>query len=104
MRDASITENEKIIDSEISNQDNLTSSVEDKDTTQQRQNKLDSLESQLMLNLKKNKKDEKFFSEIDNCPTCKQEINDTHKHSMCSDAKTKVSELELGLQKNINRI
>jgi|TARA_R110001592_G_scaffold330921_2_gene613409 DNA repair exonuclease SbcCD ATPase subunit len=99
LRDASITENEKIIDSEISNQDNLTSSVEDKDTTQQRQNKLDSLESQLMLNLKKNKKDEKFFSEIDNCPTCKQEINDTHKHSMCSDAKTKVSELELGLQK-----
>ena len=99
LRDASITENEKIIDSEISNQDNLASSVEDKDTTQQRQNKLDSLESQLMLNLKKNKKDEKFFSEIDNCPTCKQEINDTHKHSMCSDAKTKVSELELGLQK-----
>jgi DNA repair exonuclease SbcCD ATPase subunit len=73
--------------------------VRDETSVRKKQNKLDSLESQLMSNLKKNKKDEKFFSEVDNCPTCKQKVNDSHRESMTSDARKKVIELETAIEK-----
>ena len=81
--------NSKIVD--------LTTLISDEDKVRKKQTKLDSLESQLMNSNKKNKKDITWFEEIDSCPTCKQGIDDGHRHSMIEDKKNKVVEIETAI-------
>ena len=81
--------NSKIVD--------LTTLISDEDKVRKKQSKLDSLESQLMNSNKKNKKDITWFEEIDSCPTCKQGIDDGHRHSMIEDKKNKVVEIETAI-------
>ena len=51
--------------------------ITDKLITEKKNNKLISLESKLESRLKKLDKEVTFYEENDNCPTCKQHINDT---------------------------
>tara|TARA_B100000941_G_scaffold264968_1_gene219279 strand:- start:3527 stop:5245 length:1719 start_codon:yes stop_codon:yes gene_type:complete len=99
LREESISKNLDFIEQKTNKSNELMTLVRDETSVRKKQNKLDSLESQLMSNLKKNKKDEKFFSEVDNCPTCKQKVNDSHRESMTSDARKKVIELETAIEK-----
>ena len=99
LREESISKNLDLIEQKTNKSNELMTLVKDETLVRKKQNKLDSLESQLMSNLKKNKKDEKFFSEVDNCPTCKQKVNDSHRESMTSDARKKVIELEIAIEK-----
>ena len=99
LREENISKNLDFIEQKTNKSNELMTLVRDETSVRKKQNKLDSLESQLMSNLKKNKKDEKFFSEVDNCPTCKQKVNDSHRESMTSDARKKVIELETAIEK-----
>ena len=99
LREENISKYLDFIEQKTNKSNELMTLVRDETSVRKKQNKLDSLESQLMSNLKKNKKDEKFFSEVDNCPTCKQKVNDSHRESMTSDARKKVIELETAIEK-----
>tara|TARA_E500000178_G_scaffold316782_1_gene336833 strand:+ start:1649 stop:3367 length:1719 start_codon:yes stop_codon:yes gene_type:complete len=99
LREDSISKNLDFIDGTLKKSCEFETLIDDHALVKKKQNKLDSLESQLMSNLKKNKKDEKFFSEVDSCPTCKQKVNDSHRESMTSDARGKVIELETAIEK-----
>ena len=99
-----IVERETTIEKYLTEVENLSKNIEDVTKTvvdetivKKKQSKLDSLESQLTGNVKKNKKDIQWFEEIDSCPTCKQSIDDTHKHEMIRDKKNKIVEIEEAL-------
>ena len=99
-----IVERETTIEKYLTEVENLSKNIEDVTKTvadetivKKKQSKLDSLESQLTGNVKKNKKDIQWFEEIDSCPTCKQSIDDTHKHEMIHDKKNKIVEIEEAL-------
>lgn len=69
--------------------------------------KLDeSLDIEVKLETRKSKisKDIKFFHDNDNCPTCKQEIQDTFKESMVSKKKTQLEETESALEVMASKI
>jgi DNA repair exonuclease SbcCD ATPase subunit len=62
----------------------LDSKISDKLSLEKKTTKLLQLESKLESKLKKVEKEEKFYEENDNCPTCKQGIHDTFRHEQLS--------------------
>lgn len=89
----------------------LTSKIADHATMTQRSSKLVNLESKLENKLKKLEKEEKFYEENHDCPTCKQSIDDTFRHSQLGGInKTKgeigvaIKDIEKQIQETNNRI
>ena len=64
--------------------DVLNSKINDKLATEKKSSKLLQLESKLESRLKKLEKEEKFYEENHDCPTCKQGIADTFRRSQLS--------------------
>ena len=69
----------------------LSQQVEDQEQVNSKQNKLQVLEGQLNDKLAKLEKEINFFNSHDNCPTCKQGINDTFK---CETVSTKQNQFQ----------
>ena len=59
----------------------LTNKITDQEAMTKRSSKLVQLESKLETKLKKLEKEEKFYEENHDCPTCKQGIDDTFRNS-----------------------
>lgn len=77
----------------------LTESISDFDDVKKKQNKLDSLESQLIATGKKHKKDIDFFETIETCPSCKQSVEDEHRCNIVDDKKSKIEEINTAVEK-----
>ena len=69
----------------------LSQQVEDQEQVNNKQNKLQVLEGQLNDKLAKLEKEINFFNSHDNCPTCKQGIDDTFK---CETVSTKQNQFQ----------
>jgi DNA repair exonuclease SbcCD ATPase subunit len=82
----------------------LQSNISDKLSIENKSSKLIQIESKLETRLKKIEKEEKFYEENDNCPTCKQGIDDTFRHqqlSGCNNTKREISLAITDIQKQI---
>ena len=93
-----ITEyNDKIeeIQNEIDTQKNT---ISDEDSVKKNLKKLENFELTIENKVSKKKKDIKFYSEKDECPTCKQDIDEQFKTSMVDEGTKKLTELETALE------
>lgn len=77
----------------------LETKIKDKTTVEGKKNKLISIESKIETNLKKIKKESEFYENNDNCPTCKQSIDQEHKEKQLKQNKIKLDEFNTGLEK-----
>ena len=75
----------------------LMDSIYDKDGVENKLLKIEDLEKQMKNNIKRIKKEIQFFDGIDNCPTCKQDINEEHKTCAISEKTKRKDEIESGL-------
>ena len=76
----------------------LTSKINDKLAIEKKSTKLIQLESKLESRLKKLEKESKFYEENHDCPTCKQSIADTFRHSQLSGIDKTKGEIGVGIQ------
>jgi DNA repair exonuclease SbcCD ATPase subunit len=76
----------------------LQTSVSAKTDVEAKVKKITKLESQIESNLSKFKKDISFFEHNDNCPTCRQSIEQGFKQEELASLNTKATECEVGLQ------
>jgi DNA repair exonuclease SbcCD ATPase subunit len=90
---------------------NLTQSIADEKQVQTKSSKLIQLETKLETKYKRLEKDIEFYADNDNCPTCKQGLEEHFKHSKIEEhesAKTEVKngidELNLEIQKVNDRL
>jgi DNA repair exonuclease SbcCD ATPase subunit len=90
-----IKDNIKTISAEIVQ---LNDSVEDKQSTEKKINKINSLESQLEDKIRKIKKEIQFFTDYDNCPTCSQEIDHSFKCDTVDKRNKQLSETQGALE------
>lgn len=90
-----IKDNIKTISAEIVQ---LNDSVEDKQSTEKKINKINSLESQLEDKIRKIKKEIQFFTDYDNCPTCSQEIDHDFKCDTVDKRNKQLSETQGALE------
>ena len=90
-----IKDNIKTISAEIVQ---LNDSVEDKQSTEKKINKINSLESQLEDKIRKIKKEIQFFTDYDNCPTCSQEIDHGFKCDTVDKRNKQLSETQGALE------
>ena len=65
---------------------------------QKKISKMDSISAGLTSKIKSLKEDQEFFHDIDNCPTCKQDIDASHKEMMIAERKDKQKEIEQALE------
>ncbi len=65
---------------------------------QKKLSKMDSISAGLMSKIKTLKEDQEFFRDIDNCPTCKQDVDSSHKEMMISEKKDKQKEIETAIE------
>ena len=65
---------------------------------QKKISKMDSISAGLTSKIKSLKDDQEFFHDIDNCPTCKQDVDSSHKEMMIAEKKEKQQEIELALE------
>lgn len=77
--------------------DSLLDSVEDKDTISSKLLKLESLETQLKNKIRTIDDNIKFYEENDTCPSCKQNINDTHREQVFKERGEKKTEIKESL-------
>ena len=77
----------------------LMKSIEDEKTSHSKDSELDKYKSQINKNLKKLKKDKKFFEEKENCPTCEQDIDEEFKKNKLNDVSDDIEEMQDGLYK-----
>lgn len=75
----------------------LMDSIYDKDGVENKLLKIEDLEKQMKNNIKRIKKEIQFFDGIDNCPTCKQDINEEHKTCAIYEKTKRKDEIESGL-------
>jgi len=89
--------------SEISNTQvkitELLDTISDHNDMLKKNQKLTSLEAKIDANKGKLEKEISFYNDNDNCPTCKQIIDDNFKSSTITECNHKVSELNAGLEK-----
>jgi chromosome segregation ATPase len=78
--------------------DVLNSKINDKAAIEKKSQKLIQLESKLESKLKKLEKEEKFYEENHDCPTCKQGIADTFRRSQLSGINQTKGEIGVGIQ------
>lgn len=91
--------------------DVLQSKISDQSSLQSKSKKLLQLESKLESKLKKLDKDILFYEENDNCPTCKQGISDTFRHSQLTginqtkgEVGTAIQDIETQIEKTTKRL
>jgi len=72
----------------------LLEDVEDKDKVSKELLKMESIEKQLKNKVKEIEKNIKFYRENDTCPSCKQDIDDTHKEEVFKERGDKKKEIE----------
>ena len=72
--------------------------IVDEDSVKKNLKKLENFELTIENKVSKKKKDIKFYSEKDECPTCKQDIDEQFKSSMIDEGTKKLSELETALE------
>lgn len=106
-----IERNEKVIrtiDGQISqlNEEYRTilDSTQEYKNLKNRYTKLISLKSQIETNHSRHKTDLEFFKSNDNCPTCKQSIEDEFKSNEIGKLTGKISEMNVGINKIISEI
>jgi len=78
--------------------DVLQSKINDKLSIETKSRKLLQLEAKLESNVKKIEKDITFYEENDNCPTCKQNIEESFRTEQVDTRRTKLGEITTGLQ------
>lgn len=81
------------------NIEELTNKISCKSAVQAKKDKIISLEAKAEDNLSKLKKQIEFYTHNDNCPTCKQNIQDEFKLEKIESAKIKKQKLQEGLEK-----
>ena len=72
--------------------------ISDEDSVKKNLKKLENFELTIENKVSKKKKDIKFYSEKDECPTCKQDIDSEFKTSMIDEGAKKLTELETALE------
>ena len=77
----------------------LQSQVEDASTVEKKRNTLHGFEVKIESNKNKLEKEAHFYSDHDNCPTCKQIIDTDFKENVIKECHSKVEELSGGLLK-----
>lgn len=77
----------------------LLKEIIDFDFVTNKKNKLDSIDFKITGNISKLKKENVFFTDNNNCPTCRQIIDDEFKNSIISKNIEKLNELESGNKK-----
>lgn len=104
---ATINKNIQLIQKHI---DVLDKKIKDKLDVEKKSSKLIQLESKMESRLKKLEKDHKFYEEHQNCPTCKQEIDETFRSSQIAgidktkgDIAVAVQEIESKIQETNRR-
>src|SRR6056300_33316 len=84
---------------EIQNEiDTQKNTISDEDSVKKNLKKLENFELTIENKVTKKKKDIKFYSEKDECPTCKQDIDEQFKTSMVDEGTKKLTELETALE------
>jgi len=84
--------------------DFLNSTIQDKKDIINKIKKLESLEAKVENNAMKLKKDLDFFNENDDCPVCKQSIEEDYKSHMIKHKKETITNVESGLKKLIDEV
>jgi DNA repair exonuclease SbcCD ATPase subunit len=82
------------IESNLSKIDELLKETKDKDTISKELLKTESISKQLNNKVKEIEKNIKFYQENDTCPSCKQDIDDTHKEEVYKEKGDKKQEVE----------
>jgi len=77
----------------------LSLEINDSDSVKRKIEKLKQLRIQIEAKVSHLNDNNDFFTENDNCPTCKQEITDNHKNSIVYSNNVKIKELHDGLDK-----
>ena len=101
-----IKETEKLIISlneEIQNHKDmvmsLIDSIADKSSMLKKNKELDNYKLQINKNLKKLNKENTFFEDNENCPTCEQDIDEEFKHNKLKQIIKNINETNIGLDK-----
>jgi DNA repair exonuclease SbcCD ATPase subunit len=97
-----VEELQKTVQELLKENANLTAQISDLDSLESKQTKLSNISVKLKGSISKIKKENEFYHDNDNCPTCKQTINETFKLQTISTNSLKLQELELGEQKLID--
>ena len=84
--------------------DSLQTKIEDKSTFESKSKEFLQIESKLESRLKRLNKDEVFYSENDNCPTCKQTIPLQFKQKELATITSNKTEVEIAVEKVQERI
>lgn len=83
----------------MENNKRLEACIEDQPTISKRFNKLNELRHKIEANLSALNKEVNFFHKYDNCPTCKQEIDEAFKSETVTSKETEINEIKEGLAK-----
>jgi len=75
----------------------LESTIKNQDSTQDKLKQVIELEKQLETARKKAIADIEFYEDHDNCPTCKQDLDNEHKEKCIAEKQDKVSEIKTAL-------
>ena len=78
--------------------DKIQQEVLDKDNVSKKIKSLSQLETQIETNLKKIQKDIKFFENSDDCPTCRQSIEESFKKNQLTSLSAKAKKCDHGLK------
>lgn len=76
----------------------LTETLTQLSPMQKKLSKMDSIRAGLVSKVKALKDDQEFFHDIENCPTCKQDIDSSHKDMMISEKRDKQNEIETAIE------
>jgi DNA repair exonuclease SbcCD ATPase subunit len=79
--------------------DKLSEGVKNGESVKKKIDKLKSLRTQIQTKADQFSKDNKFFDDNDDCPTCRQPITETHKKTIIEKNNTSIKELTDGLEK-----
>jgi DNA repair exonuclease SbcCD ATPase subunit len=82
----------------------LSEQISDLSDVEKKQQKLFTFSEKLKSTVSKLQKDNNFYHDNDNCPTCKQSINADHKNSVIVQNDTKIQELNAGEKKLLEEI
>lgn len=89
-------EDQETIQSQI---ETLVEQVSDLVSVRSKNNKLISFEAKIQQNISKTEKEFKFYHDNDNCPTCKQVLEEDFKGEKVSECEKKIQEYNTGLEK-----
>jgi len=78
--------------------DVLMKKIADESMVSTKLKKLFQLEAKIETNIKKNEKDIQFYEQNDNCPTCRQHIEEHHREEQVRERKQKVLNQQTGLK------